>query len=389
MHDILDDIKEKGLYRQLQVASGLDFSSNDYLGLSKSNFLQERLQRFIKDNKYLWNTSSRLISGTTNLHLLAEENLSLFLDREATLIFSSGHLANLGVISSLCKNSLIFSDELNHASIIDGIKLSKSQYIIYPHNDLLSLQKALQAHYTHSMPKVIITESLFSMNGSKVDINALFEIAREYNALLIIDEAHATGIFGSQGQGIVGDLNKMIENKMIKNKMIENKIVTIHTGGKALASPGAFVGCSKLVKEILVNTSRSFIYSTALHPINTFMLNESVEHIRNSDLLRKKLFNNIKYAKFKLNMSSIDIPSPIIPFMVFNNQIAQNIATQANRNGVCLKAIRYPTVPKGSERIRISIHADHTFEQIDFMAKTILQASDNYEMRDKTCKAFS
>ena len=268
----------------------------------------------------------------------------------------------MGVISALCKNSLIFSDEMNHASIIDGIKLSRSQCLIYKHNDMDSLTTIFDKNKENRLPKVIITESLFSMDGDLAHLQKVIEIGRKYNALIIIDEAHATGVYGKDGAGLVSE--STIEDS--------DKLISIHTGGKALGSPGAFVGCSKMTKELIINKSRQFIYTTGIHPINAFLLNKSVQYSRNSNHLREKLIKNINFVCEQLKIQR-DYLSPIIPVMTPGNEFSLRCSDELRSKGLSVKAIRYPTVAKGKERIRLSIHADHSLEELTYLCKSIKQ----------------
>ena len=255
----LEEIARRGAARSLQKKSGIDFCSNDYLGLSKSNYLNSKLIDFIKTGKNLWATSSRHIHGTTEVHLQAESFLADFLRREEVLLFNSGYVANLGVIESLCKDAVIFSDQLNHVSLIEGIKKSKSRNFIYQHNDLNQLEDLLRSATRYKGNKFIITESVFSMDGTLSDVGGLAFLCEKYAVFLILDEAHATGVFGEEGRGMGAHL-----------PIDEDRLLTVHTCGKALASFGAFVGCSKIIKKYLVNKCRHLIYSTALPPLVVF-----------------------------------------------------------------------------------------------------------------------
>ena len=370
--------------RHLEIPCGIDFSSNDYLGLSQSSTFKHKLIEFIESEKYLWSSSSRLISGTTPLHLEVENHVAEFLNRESALLFLSGYSANCGVISTLCSESLIFSDELNHASLIDGIQLSRSECVIYPHNDLETLEKLLKKFESSPKPKFIITESLFSMEGTLTPINPLVTLTQKFGASLILDEAHSTGVYGSQGQGLLASLN-------IDSTLDPHKIISIHTGGKALGACGAFVGCSSTIKDILINKCRHFIYTTAPHPLNLFLLKTAVDHVKNSPELRERLFKNIAYMqrqirsrKTSLESSSEFQPffnasfdrtpsklSPIIPWIYPGNENILKLSKNLKNLGFYVKAIRSPTVPYGKERLRISIHANHQEENINALVTAI------------------
>ena len=422
--DILSKLKTQGTYRHLESLSGIDFSSNDYLGLSKSSILKNKLLNFIESEKYLWSSSSRMISGTTPLHLEVEDQLAQFLNRQKTLLFHSGYSANCGVISALCSKSLIFSDEFNHASIIDGIRLSQSEYLIYPHNDLDALERLLKKFASSPQPKFVITESLFSMEGDLTPVKNLVSLTQKFGASLILDEAHSTGIYGSQGQGLLAELD-------VDSKFNPHKIISIHTGGKALGACGAFVGCSSKVKDLLVNTCRHFIYTTALHPLNVFLLSSAVNYVKDNPKLRRNLFENIAYTQktrtpqhpksprtksprakspraksprtkssrvtrtksprkdqvtksqvtkdqvIKGQMTTNDESlspfylSPIIPWIYPGNENVLRLSKQLKDLGFNVKAIRSPTVPHGKERLRLSIHAHHKKEDIDSLITSI------------------
>jgi len=361
--NIIEKSKTEGTYRTLNIVKGLDFSSNDYLGLSKSSFLKYKLIDFIKRGQNSWPSSSRLISGTTSVHLETERIMASFLGSECSLIFSSGYCANVGVVSTLCENSIIFSDELNHASLIDGIKLSRSSYHIYPHDNLASLEVLLQKYVKSKLPKFIITEALFSMNGTLIDLSKVLDLCEKYNTFLIIDEAHSTGVFGHSGQGLLGDF--------IFDK---SKVVSIHTCGKALGAYGAFIGCSELVKDYLVNKCRHFIYTTALPPLNVFIIKETLAYIRENKYLRDKLMLNIFYARKKLDFRKDNHNTQIIPLILRGNKRVSKVSEELMAAGINVKAIRSPTVPRGLERLRISIHADHEFQDIDDLAVTLKEA---------------
>ena len=349
----LRDLKIKGRLRVLKPHQGIDFSSNDYLGISQSNILKESILNFVDSDKYLWHTSSRLISGTTEYGLSVEEKIAHFLGREASLIFNSGYSANCGVISTLCKDSLIFSDELNHASLIEGIKLSKSECVIFPHTDLDTLEEYLENYKNDSRKKYIITESIFSMDGTHVDLIKLFSLCQKYQLFLILDEAHSTGIYGKNGRGL-------FDGHIFSNE----RLITIHTGGKALGAYGAFIGCSNRIKNYLINYCRHFIYTTALPPINIFILDKSIELVSQNDEYREKLFKNIKTFKAFMEIDHQQL-SPIIPFLMPGNAKVLNASKYLLSKGVNVKAIRYPTVPLNEERLRVSIHSHHTENQIN------------------------
>jgi len=346
--EYLDEIKQT---RFLSTPQGIDFSSNDYLGISQSNILKESILNYINSEKYLWHTSSRLISGTTEYHLESEKKLARFLGRESSLIFSSGYCANSGVISTLCKDSIIFSDEYNHTSLIEGIKLSQSECRIYAHNNLDHLESHLKEYPRDKRKKYIVTESIFSMDGSITNLETLSYLCQKYQAFLILDEAHSTGLYGKYGRGLFDG-----------HKFINNELITIHTGGKALGAYGAFIGCSSIIKKYLINKCRHFIYTTALPPINIFILIKSIEFVSKADHYRNKLFRNIKDLHNFLGIN--EKLSPIVPIYFPGNENILNASKHLTSGGISIKAIRSPTVPTGTERLRVSVHAHHTKDDI-------------------------
>ncbi len=354
----LDHLKKKGLYRSLTPLSGLDFCSNDYLGLAKNSFLKNELSEFILNEKYLWPSSSRLIGGTTELHLQTESFLAQFLNRKSALLFGSGYSANVGVLTALCqKEDLIFSDQWNHASLIEGIKNCGAKYLVYNHNDLDQLQDLLKTYKEHKGKKYIVTESVFSMDGTLPDLKKLIALANNNQAFLIVDEAHATGIYGSNGQGRLSDYDY--------NK---DQVISIHTGGKALAAYGAFVGCSPLIKEYLVNTSKHFIYTTALPPFVVFQLLKNTEYIQYNPKLRNQLHNNMEFAKKLAHKTQ---SSPVLSLAIAGNSAVLKLSQDLMNKNIAVKAIRYPTVARGKERIRITVQASHTNKDLEYLFKNV------------------
>jgi 8-amino-7-oxononanoate synthase len=360
----VNSLRQKHLYRKLEVLQGVDFCSNDYLGFSKNNILNESIRDYLNNNGEVFASSSRLISGTRNLHIEAEVEIAEFLGREASLIFNSGYCANVGVISTLCRNSIIYSDELNHASIIDGAKKSKADVKVYRHNDYLHLEKLLANDSAIESERYIITESIFSMDGTLSDIRKLLSLSVKYNTFLIVDEAHSTGILGYEGRGLIyeEDIN-------------ENRVVSIHTCGKALGCYGAFIGCSEDVREYLINCCREFIFTTALPPLNILLILQSIKNIRVSNDLRIKLRGNIEYFRSKLSISSSS-KTQIQPFFIEGNKSVVELSRKIRNAGIDIVAIRYPTIAKGLERVRISIHSTHTFEEINALAVYLNEYSE-------------
>ena len=355
----LQERKIQDGYRTPVHPSGVDFISNDYLNLSSHPHIRKAMITALEEGIPLSSRASRLLSGTLSWHEKMEEHLKTFIGREGVLLFSSGYLANVGALPVLAKGKTVFSDEFNHASLIDGISLSKSPCRVYPHNDLNVLEQLLKKE---PGKKIIVTESLFSMEGDFAPLKNLSELALRYGALLVVDEAHATGIFGSNFSGCVSDLKE------------KDHIVTLHTCGKALGSFGAFVGSSALIKNYLINYCRSFIYTTAPPPLLLVQWKAALEVLEKEPhrplTLRKKALN------FRTALSDLfpleKTESPIVPILMDGAGETLKKAIQLREQGLDIRAIRYPTVPKGKERLRIVLKSDHSQEQIKHLIEKLL-----------------
>ncbi len=325
----------------------LDFSSNDYLCLSEHPDVIDAVKNGLKYG--FGSTGSRLTSGDIN-HQILEEKIAEFKGTERSLIYSTGYATNVGVISSLCKKEdLILSDKLNHASIIDGCRLSKSDVLIYNHCDVNHLRDLIEENGNNYNNLFIITDGVFSMDGDIAPLNDLKKIADEYNGILIIDDAHGTGVLGN-GKGTLKHFNL---------KPSDN-IIQIGTLSKAVGGLGGFVCGIDEVIEYLINTSRSFIYSTSLPPCVVSGCIKSLEIMEKGDLT-KKLQKNIKIANkvFKeYNFIKEDNLTPIYP-LIFKEKTME-ISENLIKNNIFCVGIRYPTVPKGLERLRVSINVGHS-----------------------------
>ena len=355
----LENRKKNKLYREIPKPQGLDFYSNDYLNLSAHPQIKEDLAQALKNGSGLSAKASPLLGGAGDCHNQAEQELKKFINRPAILTFSSGYQANLGLIPALAQGRVIFSDELNHASLIDGIRLSHSPYHIFRHNDLNHLEELLKKT---QQKKIIITESLFSMAGDFCPLEELSDLALKYQALLFIDEAHSTGLFGKHLGGRVSALKQ------------KDHILTVHTGGKALASFGAFAGSSLLLKKYLINNCRSFIYSTAPPPL---LMHQwlSVLKILKKESHRAKTLKHIALLTRK-EFSLPETESPILFIALKSAQQALKISQKLKKIGYFIPAIRWPTVPKDKQGLRLSLHFDHSWEQLQslkqFLQKNIV-----------------
>jgi len=344
--------------RTLPNRSGLvDFSSNDYLGFAVSSDIFKDAHQYLIENNLNDNgaTGSRLISGNHKLYNLVEEQLCAFHKCDSALIFNSGYDANIGLLSSLLqKGDIILYDEYSHASIRDGIRLSYAQAYKFRHNNIEALKELLMRYRekANSAAEVyIVTESVFSMDGDSPDLKAMARLATEFGARLIIDEAHALGVIGLKGEGLVQSLE--LQNEVFA------RVVTF---GKGLGCHGAAVLGTEMLKSYLVNFARSFIYTTGLPPASLATIHIAYNYLNAEDGTQKQLLNNIKFFNEELNRinlkkhfieSNSAIQSAVIP----GNDAVKIIALALQREGFDVRAILSPTVAWGNERLRFCLHS--------------------------------
>lgn len=361
----LENRISKDAFRQLVTQNNLvDFSSNDYLGFSKSEHIFNKTHEFLIGHDIIKNgsTGSRLLSGNHHVYSIVEEMLCNFHSTEAAIIYNSGYDANIGFFSSVPqRGDVILYDEYSHASIRDGISMSHAKSYKFKHNDLESLKQLIIRHskYTSAPHQntYVVTESVFSMDGDSPDLIKICDICNKQNAYLIVDEAHAIGVFGSHGEGLIQSLKQ--------EKKIFARIVTY---GKALGCHGAAIlGCS-ILKQYLVNYSRSFIYTTALPPHSLATIHEAYSYLLNSKN-KDKLHKNIQHFKseiLKNNLASMFITSQsaIQCCIISGNEKVKSIAKKLQEHYFDVKPIMSPTVPHNQERLRFCIHAYNTTQEI-------------------------
>ncbi len=355
----LQEREENNSVRKLPSENDrVDFSSNDYLGLSQDVNVFHRAHEYLVELELQQNgaTGSRLISGNHSLYKQVENFLSDFHNSESALIFNSGYDANLGFFSSVPqRGDVIFYDELAHASIRDGIKMSNAKAYKFKHNDIDDLRSQLEKHQTTSDTIYIVTESVFSMDGDSPDLKKLNSAANEFGALVIIDEAHSVGVFGENGVGLIQDLDQEVFARII-------------TFGKALGCHGAAILGSNELKTYLVNFARSFIYTTGLppHSLATILLSyQEMIHSRKQDALRSNI-RHFKQELAKVNLTDrfIESESAIHCCLISGNSEVKNIAKDLQDQGFDVKPILSPTVPKGQERIRFCLHSYNSSQEI-------------------------
>jgi 8-amino-7-oxononanoate synthase len=357
--------------RTLRNREGVDLSSNDYLGFSQDPVLAERILMRLQTLP-IGSTGSRLLRGNLEVHEETENLLADFSSREAALLFPSGYQANLGLISAILgPGDQVFSDEFNHASLIDGIRLSRAEKFIYGHNNVEALRKILEnpSHQnTKSGLKVIITESLFSMDGDHAPLLELVSLAREHNALLLVDESHATGLWGSGNSSTLGhsiEENLRRGGGLVQSLGLSNQVfATVHTGGKSMGCGGAWIACDAALKDYLVNFSRPFIFSTAPSPSVAVSLAESCKYWFDVGPKRaQKVHDFASTLRRRLLGLQDNLPNqlsvppgsgPIIPIILKDNSRALAASQLLQNAGYDVRAIRPPTVPEGTARLRIT-----------------------------------
>jgi 8-amino-7-oxononanoate synthase len=353
----LDVLRERVQFRTLENPQGINLYSNDYLGLARDPRLKEATLAAVAAAESVGSTGSRLLSGNSPEWEALEREFAAFAATEAALYFGSGYAANVGTIGALAqRGDLIFSDALNHASLIDGIRLSGANKIIYPHCDMSFLEAALRDNATCPGVKLIVTESVFSMEGDVAPLGRLCELAEAYGAEVIVDEAHATGVHGPSGRGICAQLG--IERRVF---------ATIHTCGKALASAGGFV-CGPIgLREFLINRARTFIFSTAMPPYLAGQIRAALGLARQADDRRTHLGAISDALRERFRAAGIDCgasTTQIIPVRLGGNEAALAVAARLQEAGFAVRAIRPPTVPTGSSRVRLSLTAALSFDDI-------------------------
>jgi 8-amino-7-oxononanoate synthase len=334
--------------RNLVEIHGVNLCSNDYLGLAEHPALREALLEAVRETSRVGGTGSRLLSGHAAAWSDLEEEFAQFAGIPAALYFGSGYAANIGLLTSLLgRDDLVFSDALNHASLIDGIRLSGAHKIIYPHADLTALESSLRQHTGARGRKFIVTESVFSMDGDVSAIDDLALLANRYAAGLIVDEAHATAVHGPAGRGVVASTGRISE-----------MIAVVHTCGKALASVGAFVCGSAALKEHLINHARTFIFTTAPPPYIAAQIRAALHLALDMDTQRSELLLRSRALSAALRAHGWDTAgstTQIVPAVIGGDDEALSAAAFLQSEGFAVRAIRPPTVPEGRARLRFSL----------------------------------
>jgi 8-amino-7-oxononanoate synthase len=373
----LTEIRERGLYRRLRCVSGpqgprvlldgrpvLLLCSNNYLGLADHPRVREAAAEAAM--RYgAGSGASRLVSGNMTVHRRLEEQLAAFKGAAACLLFGSGYLANAGVVSALAREGdVVFSDALNHASIVDGCRLARAETFVYDHRDVDHLEWGLRQ--AEGRGALIVTDGVFSMDGDVAPLPEIVELARRHDARVMVDEAHGTGCVGPGGRGLVASF------------ALEDEIdVIVGTLGKALGSYGAYVLCDAPMAKYLINTARTLIFSTALSPPAVAAAIAALELLREQPRRVEKLQRNARVLREALGEEGMPVgagETPIVPLIVGDANAAVAASDRALERGVFAQAIRPPTVPAGTSRLRLAVMASHTKSELREAARVLAAA---------------
>jgi 8-amino-7-oxononanoate synthase len=378
LQDRLDELKELGLYRRMRMVSGpqgprvvldgkpvLLLCSNNYLGLAD----HPRVREAAADAAMRWGVgagASRLVSGNMTLHRRLEERIASFKGTQSAVLFGSGYLANLGVVPALArKGEIVFSDELNHASIVDGCRLAAAETFIYRHGDIDHLAWGLQN--ADGRGALIVTDGVFSMDGDVAPLAEIVELARQHDVRVMVDDAHGTGTQGPGGRGAVAEAG------------LDGEVdVVVGTLGKALGSYGAYAACDHVMARYLVNSARSLLFSTGLPPAAVAAAMAALELVQAQPRRVERLADNSEALRDELAREGFDVSgseTQIVPLIVGDAGLAMRICEAALEQGVFAQAIRPPTVPEGTSRLRLAVMASHTKPELRDAARILAQAA--------------
>ncbi len=365
----LEALRERNQFRELASPPGIQLSSNDYLGLSSHPGLKDAIARALEEDDRVSSTGSRLLSGNSERWEQLEQRFAEFVGTEAALYFPSGYAANIGLLSSILKDGdTVFSDSANHASLIDGIRLSRANRVIFPHADLGYLEESLRRTRGKG-EKIIVVESVFSMDGDRAPLRELITLCERHGATLIVDEAHAIGVEGLGGRGLVHAIREG-----------DHVLATVHTCGKALASMGAFVTGSRTLRDYLINHARTFIFTTALPPYCAAQIQEALSLSITADADRDHLCELSRHLRKRLKEAGFETPrsnSQIIPLILGSNDAAVRFAAAMNAAGFAVRAIRPPSVPAGTSRLRLSLHSKLSFADMDAFTEALVAVRES------------
>ncbi|MBA2174033.1 glycine C-acetyltransferase [Halobacillus locisalis] len=368
LQEQLDEMRDQGTFRELiplESAQGskvtikgkevIQLSSNNYLGLTSHPRMKKAAE--LANEEYGVGTGSvRTIAGTLKMHEDFEEKLAKFKHTEAALVFQSGFTTNQGVLSSILgKDDVVISDELNHASIIDGIRLTKADRKIYKHVDMQSLEDALKESGDYRT-RLVVTDGVFSMDGNIAPLPEIVELAEKYNALIMVDDAHASGVLGDNGRGTVNHFN------------LDGRVhIQVGTLSKAIGVLGGYVASTKTLREYLIHKGRPFLFSTSHPPSVTAANDAAIDVLLEEPELIEKLWDNTKFFKEGLQSLGFDTgisETPVTPVMVGDDALTHKLSDQLFEEGVFAQGIVFPTVQRGQGRVRTIVTAEHSKEEL-------------------------
>jgi 8-amino-7-oxononanoate synthase len=386
--DVIRQLQADGLFRSLrrlepdphghsgrvmiEGRSVILLASNNYLGLADHPRIKEAAIAAIRQYGF-GSGASRLISGNGPSYEALEKRIAQFKQTEAALVFSTGYMANLGILPCLIPSEgLVIADRLCHASLIDGCRMSGCRFRVYEHGDLDQLKRLLVKKPVHQ-PTLIVTDGVFSMDGDIAPLSRLVELAERYGAIVFVDDAHATGVIGKEGRGT-------LEHFGLKS----GSVIQMGTLGKALGGFGAYVAGSRVLIDFLINKAKTFIYTTALPPAVTAAALAAFDVLEEEPQLRERLWRNRNYyadGLKSLGFDTLNSETPIIPIMIGDDRLTTIVSQRLLEAGVFAPAIRPPTVPKGTSRIRTTIMAPHTREDIDHVLEALGQIARSLRIR--------
>ena len=374
----LDDIRKKGNYRQLRyikpvTSTQILYNGKAYLNLCSNSYLSLHVHpdilkaaKEVIDEYGTGTCSSRSVSGSIDIYGQLEKMIARYKGYRKGLVFSNGYMANIAIISTLTdSNDVIFSDELNHSSLIDATRLSRAKKVIYKHRDMNDLEKKLGRERSAGK-RFVVTESVFSMDGDIAPLSDIFDLRERYGFHMILDDAHGTGVFGQKGTGV--------EELFGLSGAVD---VHMATFGKALGSFGAFVLSDEVVINFLINRARTFMYTTALPASSLASAMKALEMIGQDTTYKDELWKNIDYMRMRLNTAGFDLKDsvgPIIPIVVGEDAKTLRMQESLMRKGLFLQGIRPPTVPEGTSRLRLTVVRGFTQEDMDYAIETIIHA---------------
>ncbi len=376
----IEELKKEGVYRKLSVSSSpnkavitlngkqvINLCSNNYLGFANHPRVKEAAKKAI-DKYGVGSGAVRTISGNIEIHEELDERLAKFKREESALVFQSGFLANLGVIQAITdRGDLIISDELNHASIIDGVRLSRADKAVYPHSDMKALEQILKERRKDYNEVLIITDGVFSMDGDIANLPEIVRLAKKYDAKVYVDDAHGSGVLGENGRGTVDHFNLHGQVDYIMGTL-----------SKAIGVVGAYIAGSSEMKDYLLHRGRPLLFSTSMMPAACGAAIEAITMLEETDEYSKKLWDNTKYFQSKLKELGFTLgktQTPITPLMIYDEAKTMDFAKKLLERGVYTSGIVFPTVPKGTARIRMMLSSEHTKEELDFAIKQIYELS--------------